>query len=349
MLQWGVTGLPHMITGVPKTPERLLMVYDFASQPFSVGDILIFQEVALVLRDQHKLRTVDMAMVYDPQKPVVHDPAFRHIESENFLFHLSSILPAAQVNPFLGSLLLFDSHRKLELYIADNADGYLVWPSIGQYLGREYLIYHSFNKLFHQYFERYGYLPHLRSRPAASRWASLFLNERAKGAIPVTVQLRRNPANPSRDSNIDAWLAFFSRCVNDYPTKFVVVCAHHEIDARLRSCTNVVVAKDYGTTLELDLALLEHGKFHMGASSGPGTMLMFSGKPYCMFNWGLDPDAIHGIISEGQRHRFEFSTPLQTWTSARETEAMIHTEFDRMWTQADNSSSPAHEVADHRG
>lgn len=331
LLRWTRIALPRMAIGYPGKCKRLLIVYDFSSQPFSVGDILIFQEVALVIRDQNKLGKIDMAMVYDPKEPVVPDPAFREIDADSFLFHLSSVLPAAQVNPHLGSLLLFDSHRRLEAYIADNADTYLVWPSLPQYAVKEYLIYKSFDELFHDHFERYGSLPSLRSRPAALRWAMSFILEHVGSAVAVTVQLRRNPANSKRDSNIAAWIGFFRQCVGQYQAKFIVICGRSEVDARLRGLPNVIVAKDHGTNLEQDLALLEVGKFHMGASSGPAAMLHFSEKPYCMFNWDMSLHSFRGLTKEGQRYRFEFSVPLQSWLAEPETEDLLMMEFQRMW------------------
>ena len=138
MLRWGGAAVSGA-AGIPLPARRLLIIYDFSSQPFSIGDILIFQEASLVLRERHGLGKVDFALVYDPQSPVVPDPAFKNVDTESFLFHLSSVLPAAQVNPHLGSVFLLDSHRQLERHVANNAEEYIVWPSRNQYASREYL------------------------------------------------------------------------------------------------------------------------------------------------------------------------------------------------------------------
>ena len=283
-----------------------------------------------------------MAIVYDPNRPVAPDPAFREIDAESFLFHLSSILPAAQVNPHLGSVLLFDSHRQLEGYIADNADVYFVWPSLSQYALGHYLFYYCFNELFRNHFERYGSLPPLQSRPAALRWAEQFIVEHVGAALPVTVQLRSNKINPARNSKIDAWIAFFQRCAEQYDAKFIVICGAAEVDARLRGLPGVIVAKEHCTTLEQDLALLEAGAIHMGASSGPGAMLVFSNKPYCMFNWDLNLDSIQGLIKEDHRYRFRFSTPMQNWLFGVETAELLVVEFERMWKTIKRSHSNDH-------
>ena len=342
VLRWGTSALPNIGVELSGKSKRLLIVYDLSSQPFSIGDILVFQEASLVLRAQHNLGKVDMAIVYDPNRPVAPDPAFREIDAESFLFHLSSILPAAQVNPHLGSVLLFDSHRQLEGYIADNADVYFVWPSLSQYALGHYLFYYCFNELFRNHFERYGSLPPLQSRPAALRWAEQFIVEHVGAALPVTVQLRSNKINPARNSKIDAWIAFFQRCAEQYDAKFIVICGAAEVDARLRGLPGVIVAKEHCTTLEQDLALLEAGAIHMGASSGPGAMLVFSNKPYCMFNWDLNLDSIQGLIKEDHRYRFRFSTPMQNWLFGVETAELLVVEFERMWKTIKRSHSNDH-------
>lgn len=331
LIRWGGIALPSIAVGRPDSPRRLLIIYDLASQPFSIGDILVFQEASLVIRAQHNLGKIDFAIVYNPEQPVVPDPAFREIDAESFLFHLSSILPAAQVNPHLGSALLFDSHRQLETYVADNADTYFVWPSLPHYAQRHYLFYYCFNELFRDHFDRYGSLPSLQSRPAALRWAERFIAEHAGAASPVTIQLRNNNVNPARNSNLDAWLAFFRHCADQYPAKFIVICGRSEVDARLRELPNVIVAKDHGTTLEQDLALLEAGVCHMGASSGPGTMLLFSPKPYCMLNWDMKLDSIQGLTEDDSRYRFHFSTSMQYWLFEIETVDLLLVEFQRIW------------------
>jgi hypothetical protein len=317
------------------------VIYDFSAQPFSIGDILIFQEAALILRERHQLDRVDLALVYDPLAPVVPDPAFSGITPENFLLHLSSILPAAQVNPYLGSLLLFDSHRQLEDYVADNSERYFVWPELHQYVSKEYLFYYCFNTLFTEHFETRGSLPVMRSRPAASDWALRFLKEQTGGLTPVTIQLRKNKANPGRDADYDAWIDFMRNCASRFPVKFVIICGRNEIDDRFRSLPNAIVAKDHGTSLEQDLALLESGAIHMGMASGPATIVNFSSKPYCLFKWDINLDTVRGIVRDDYRYRLNFATPLQNWIFLNETPDLLMTEFERMWNGQKHSAQPA--------
>jgi hypothetical protein len=316
-----------------------LVIYDFSSQSFSIGDILVIQEASLVLRQLAGLERVDLAFVYDPASPVVPHPAFSQIDSENFLWHLSTILQAAQVNPYLGSLFLFDSHHRLEEFVSGILPTCEVWPPFPQYVSREYLYYRVFNEVLFDYFQKQKTLPRLESRAPARAWAKAFMEQHVATDVAVTVQLRRNSANPARDSDYASWISFFELCKGRYPAKFLIICAQHETDPRLRQCSNVVVAKDHCTNVEQDLALIEASAIHMGASSGPSTIAMFSGKPYCLFNTDLLVDRYKGSVREGDRVTLFFSEPTQSFLFGRETPDLIAAEFERMWKAVERPRS----------
>jgi hypothetical protein len=312
--------------------QALLLVYDFSSQPFSVGDILTLQEAALVCCEENGLRTVDIALVYEPSRPVVSDPAFRHLQPEDFLFHLSSVLPAAQVNPLLRSLMLFGSHRELEKFVADNGERYVVWPTLGQYASREYLFYHCMDKVFQNHFDAHGHLPQLRSRPAAAHWAKGFLQTHAPAdGVTVSIQLRRNQKNSARNSDYEAWKSFFAEAAGAYSAKFFVICGPTEIDPEFRKLPNVVLVKDYYTSLEQDLALIETCEIHMGASSGPGMIAIFNRSPYCFFGYDGQENRLRCLQKKEGRLRFSFAEDGQYLLQQIETPLTIRREFELLW------------------
>jgi hypothetical protein len=140
--------------------------------------------------------------------------------------------------------------------------------------------------------------------------------------------------NPERDSVYDVWLELFTYCASRYQAVFVIICAREEIDPRFRYLDNVLIAKDHGTSLEQDLALVDGSAMHMGASSGPGTVAMFGPKPYCIFNLVLDLSTIEDFVVEEDRVRFFFSTPYQAWLMKRETTPLAIAEFERLWPVA---------------
>lgn len=339
LIRWNAQFLTSRWREGAQSAKRLLVVYDFASQPFSIGDILMYQEVSLALRREYQIDRVDFAVTYDPANPVVPDPAFAAIRPENFLSHLTTVLQAAQVNPHLGSLFLFDSHKNIERFVTSHLDMYRMWPPLPRYVNREYLYYHIFNDVLFAHFRKFGVLPSLASRLPVRAWAGQFIDEYVAPEVAVTVQLRRNPANPARNSDYGAWRTFFRECRNRYPAKFVVIGARHEMDAELGDMSNVEFSKDHCTTIEQDLALIEESSMHMGASSGPGVMAIFSGKPYRFFNTSMQLHLYKGIIHEGTASRLFFSNPQQKFIHGLESFDILISEFDQMWTSFENRRS----------
>ena len=120
-----------------------------------------------------------------------------------------------------------------------------------------------------------------------------------------------------------------------YPASFVIICSKSEIDEGLRKYSNVLIAKDYYTNIEQDLALVNVSAIHMGPSSGPGTMALFSRKPFCMVNTDMINKSYKGFVKNGNRSRFLFSNPVQSYLSGQETPEILVDEFKRMWSTVD--------------
>jgi hypothetical protein len=339
---WALPAATHLVSPRANVERRVLIVYDTATQPFSIGDLLIFQEASLLLCARHGLETVDLAIVFDPEKPAASDPVFTaHVTTDNVFYHLASVLPIAQTNPRLGSVFVFDSRHHLERYVNDNADRYLTWPSGWQMAGREYLSPVVFNDLLRRHFAEHRSIPHLTCRPFLRQWAEQFYAEHAGARVPVTVNLRNNRGwHLSRNSKIDVWIEFFSQCADRYPAVFVVICARSEIDDRLRACPNVIVAKDHDTGVEQDMALIHTSAMHMGGSSGPATMAWFNDKPYLMVNtvfkrgeFFLNADMIEQVDDDIQR--VWFASPFQRVSKSVESIELLLREFALLWTAVD--------------
>lgn len=329
---WLVPALSRTLQRVPTNGRRLLVVYDMSSQPFSIGDILIMQEAALVLKEREKANEIDFAIVFNPKQPAPPDPAFQNITEENALYNLASVLPVAQVNQYLGSLFLFNSHSQLECFIASNADGYYVWPTPWKYATKEYLDYEIFDNLLYNHFKKHAAIPCLICRPFLAEWARKFFEDNAPGLLPVTINIRNNASfHIHRNSNLDAWLEFFCDCEKKYPVRFFVMCAWAEIDDRLRNCSNVVVTKDHHTSIEQELALVSMSTMHMGVGSGPISMAWFNDKPYLMVNTVYGPghfarsDMIQAIDTNLQK--FWFANDFQRISPDPETAAFLIKQF----------------------
>ena len=148
---------------------------------------------------------------------------------------------------------------------------------------------------------------------------------------------------------MDAWLAFFRHCCGRYPVVFVVIGTASEIDPRLRELGNVVVAKDFHTGLDQDLALIQTSAIHMGASSGPGFMAFFRRRPFLLVRHTLAAEAYRGLVVDGAWARFAWSTPYQRFYAGEETLDLLAGEFQRMWETVDAASWAELECDDDEG
>jgi hypothetical protein len=327
------------ITGnVSSFDRRVLAILDLRRQPFSVGDTIVFLEGAEVVRELNGLNSIDVAVVFDPQKPTLGFPFDKIINPDNALFHIASLLPVAQVNPNLASLFVFNSHAHLLQFVVENEGRYNVWPSPHEYATGEYLHYTIMNELVHKRFVATGTIPHLTCRPFLSKWAKSFYRKNVLPRIPVTVNIRNNPVfDQHRNSKMECWKALFDFCKDRHPVTFVIICAFSEIDTSLRGYANVVIAKDHYTGVEQDLALMSKSAMHMGVASGPCAITMFNENPYCLlgnYESQLTKD-YQGIIQEDPFFRYSFSTPLQRIFPHPETTDILCSEFIRLWQSID--------------
>jgi len=293
--------------------KSILFIYDFNTQPFSVGDILTAQAASQAIARFNGCETVDLAFVYSFDKPAINAPDYQHIKAGEFYFHFIPLITVLQVNPLLRSIFIFDSKKKLEKHIFDNSDRYLVWPTIGIYASGEYLFYSCMNDLFVDHFNLYGTPPYLESSQSTKLWAESFIEDAARGKeIRISLQIRFNPHNKTRNSVITAWEALFQKLEQlKIHIIFFVVCGLNELPKEWASYKNVVLVKLNQTSLEQDLAVIGACDYHMGASSGPAMVAILGSKPYRLYGYDGDESRLRCLVNEGERQRFSFSTHNQ--------------------------------------
>lgn len=269
------------------------VVYDLRSQPFSVGDVLLYQQVSLILTDE----AIDFIVSIDPERPVVADKHLAYINKNNFREHLEWLMPAARVNPLLRSSSL---SLKKEWG----------WPNKNHYMYYECL--EIIGKCF-----KHREIPELKPTIDVSD----FLEKHGR----TTIQMRRNPHWVNRNSDYEVWLEFLSK----RKEKFIIVCAPHEVDDRLR-LENVTIASDYfGQDTEKICALIGAADFHMGVNSGPMCMRLFSKKPFCVFKDYSNVSRIPSLHKSGDGIKFDWSTENQTMLPFAETVARIEAEYEK--------------------
>ncbi len=313
--------------------RRVLLVYDLSSQPFSIGDFIVAQIASIAECQKLKLRLADIAIVYEKTGS---SKEFSSITNDDVLYYLASILPVVQINQNVGSVFIFNSHDQLEKYILENVNTYHIWPNLFQYAGGDYLHIEGFNNILYNYFEEYGEIPHFQCRQFLIEWAEKFYQNNVGSCIPVTLNLRNNKLfGTNRNSKIECWLELFKFCENKYPVKFIIIGGINEVDYRMREFKNVLIAKDFHTGIEQDLALINLSAFHMGASSGPSAMAIFGVKPYLSFSWDADPKRYKGVIESNGYYSFTWSAPLQRMSKESEKTEILIEEFKTIWKSID--------------
>lgn len=331
-IAWNISTSFSLIVGKVTSKKRLLLIYDTSSQPLSIGDIIIFQAASLALRSKHQCTSVDFVLLYDPLNPISSDKTYSEINGENVFYYLSSVLPISQINQFLGSVMVLNSKDLLSKFIVDNSEDYEVWPPSWRFASRDYLYYEIFDKVIYKFYEETGQRIKLICRPFLIQWAQDYFFKNITPKIPVTINIRNNPAyQQHRNANLDAWYQFFLYCETAYPVKFIIICSQSEIDERFRNLSNVIYSKDIGAGIEQELALIQCSALHMGVGSGPISMAWFGDKPYLMVNTKYPTGYFKNedmLVSIGKGlSRFCFADEFQRISSEAETAPFLIEQF----------------------
>ena len=218
------------------------------------------------LRIEHNVDKIDIVWLCDPKNPA--RGSGQGITPNNYHYHLSTLLPLAHVNPHLGSFMLMDSQQLLESYILANLHRYYVWPPFKDYVAKRWTFTQYFNAIQKFYAER-GFIPHLSCKPAMVMWAHLFIEREVRPNLPIVVHLRKSRAGfPRRNANLESWLEFFTFCTAEFSNvRFIVIGGREEIAPSLRGLGNLIFSKDYGTTVEQDLALMQASIMFLGVTA----------------------------------------------------------------------------------
>jgi hypothetical protein len=320
--------LRFLVAPGTESERRILGLVDLRVTPSTYGEVLTFQEVLLTERIRRGVDKIDIVWVHDPEEPARRDQG---LTSDNYRYYLADRLPLAHINPYLGSFFLMDSPRALEQYVRDNADRYEVFPAFRDYVGKRwsYRDYHGMIQKFHR---EYGYVPQLSCQPSMLMWARSFLADQVRPQLPVAVHLRSDKMfGTHRDVAMDSWIEFFDSCRQKFDVKFVVICGRDEIAPQLRALSNVLVAKDHGTTFEQDAAIIQVSSMFMGGPSGIAQMAVFSSIPYIIVNY------VPGAISLERGGGHPFATPLQRLIWERETTDLLIKEFTELFPKIDTT------------
>ena len=315
---WLFPALATLLVSSARVKSKFLLIYDLETQPFSVGDFLLFQEVATIIKRSQKYSSINLAIVFNESNPTPSDAAFNSINTENFRYHLISLLPISLISNDIDELHIFNSKEKFEHYLLGISDNTEAFPSGWKLkLTREYLYYSIFDEIIYPHYLREGNIPELKFSNFLNNWANYFFQKNAPNKVSITVNLRQNNIfQKNRNSDLCCWLEFFKYAKRHYQAAhFFIICAESEIDSRFRDLANVTIMKDCRTRIDEELALIKNSAIHLGASSGPALAAWFGSNPYLVMNTTLHEQVFSNetlVIKDGPDIlRFCFANSLQ--------------------------------------
>ena len=318
----------------PDECKRILGIWDLRVSPVSLGGLLILVEELQMQRTIHRTDFADICVVGD----AAHLLPIRGAQADGGLVTLldsavckDSALSSALLDiEGIGVYYLCDTIAALRDFLRTSPYPYVTWPALNE----QGLVSHRYaSTMFAQKFYREnGFIPYLSCKTEPIRWAIQFLERHVTPCMPAVVHLKNNPNEQgSSNADFDAWLAFFKACYQQYDVMFIVI-GSEEIDQRVHKLPNTLVARDFGSNLSRDLALIRTAFIFMGMTSGPCNMALFSETPYVIYkNPGHDAEQM--ALELGKSDRFPFATPSQKILRVFETRENLMSEFVHLFTQ----------------
>lgn len=313
--------------------KRILGIYDLHVSPISLGGLLILAEELQFQRRIHMADYIDVCVVGD----AAHLLSVGCTQAgEDQVTLLDS--KVCKDSAFLSALLdiegihacyLSNTIAALQDFLCSSPYPYVTWPTISEQGPIDYT-YNS--TIFVQKFYREnGFLPYLSCQAELVQWAVDFIQCNVQPYLPVVVHLKNNPNEPgSSNADFDAWLTFFKDCYQQYDVMFILI-GNEEIDQRVRKLPNILVARDSGSNLSRDLALIQTAFMFMGMASGPCNMAVFSDIPYAIYK-NPDHHAEQTALELGGSDQFPFATPFQKVMRVLETTENLMAEFVNLYT-----------------
>lgn len=323
----------------PSETRRMISIYDLCTQPVSFGDFYMFQYGAYTLAKLIDISKIDFYILFDPSIRAL-DPNFhKFLEPDKHHFRALKLLPLLDLCPYLGSLSIIDSEQQMQRVLSSYTQPIELWPTIEQLNTRTYT-YYQIISMVNMYKERFGNIPEIPLRSPQKEWIQNLFTVKLDRRIFVSVNIRKNDSiHLHRNSSIDQWAKFFEYCSEKYPVTFVILCEPHEIDPNLRKYSNVIYAKDLGSTADIDCSIVITSAFHMGSSSGPCAVAFFTNKPFFVSNM----DCIHrlshfnGMMRECEDGylRTPFNGEFQRHINGNENFEILVNEFEAIWQSRD--------------
>ena len=272
--------------------RRFLGIWHYGNSPWSIGDPLTFIATISALAVENGCKEIDIAVIYDKKNPIGKRTTYHGdpIDSTNCKDYIFDHLSLFSTSPFPGTVYQFSTDEEFRYFLKKNLHRYDLYPGLGAYLCGQY-DYHDFAacdiRILESHYRKHGNIPELSIGDREINWAYWFYRQYCPGKIPIALTLRNIPGDTIRNADYSVWLPFLDECYRKYPEIiFSFVGVREEAIPefyQLPNMMNLIVTKDYGTTLREDMALIRTSLFHMGTMSGINAISIFSEHPYLLF------------------------------------------------------------------
>lgn len=334
--------LARLILRPDSRKKRILGIWDFKALPWSIGDPLVFIERLSILKLEHNAEEIDICIVYDREFPAGNrgKDGSHNITPHNAQDYMLEFLPLFSTCPYPGTIYQFNSRKEFHSFVRNNIERYEIFPPLTQHLSETYNYYggepHTIEiQTFHN---RYGYIPHLRIGERDSSWAySFYKRYLPEGTVPVSLSLKQTLHAPERNAEPEIWLSFIDMCKVDFAeVTFVVAGLREEVFSGLRERPNIIIAKDFGTSIIEDLALIRTSFLYMATDSGPSIIALYSDLPYLLFQLHVNAMRAHGV-EPGEQYRFANDRQKIFSGETRVTTELLFKEFKELYSRLDRN------------
>ncbi|MDD5687487.1 MAG: hypothetical protein PHE88_06620 [Elusimicrobia bacterium] len=319
--------------------KRILGIWDYKSLPWSVGDPMVFVEKLSMLKIEHKAEEVDICIVYDRDNPIGNRGkrvGGHNITSDNAQEYILELLPLFSTCPYLGSVYQFSTREEFYRFLKNNIERYDIFPPLEKHLDESYNYFGGAPHIneIQEFHNIHGYIPHLRIGERDSCWAKwFFLNHLPDKSVAVVISLKLTSHFTERNANPAVWLSFIDKCKTAFPeVVFIIVGLREEVFDGLRERSNVIIAKDFGTSVIEDLALIRASLLYMGSASGVDIIAMFSDHPYLIFQ--LPDIHIYGL-KLGEDFSFVTDKQKSLDSTISVTPELLFNEFKQLYLKLD--------------
>ena len=297
-------------------------IWDLRLQPMSLGGLVILAAEMIMQKNIHNAPSALLGIIGNESGDLCN---------ENFQSKMPLLSIIKNIEGIDDSVRFFDNHIKFCEYLALHGDEYIIWPKTDG----QSLINYQYGTTFatQEFYQKNKCIPYLNFKEKVQGWAIKFMRDHVLPRIPVVVHLKNKQGESGcSNADFDVWLAFMVSCHTQYEDIVFMIIGNNELDRRFFNLPNVIVTKEFGTSLVQELTLLNSAYMFMGMASGPATMSLFSEIPYMIYkNPGHDAQQMD--LEIGTSDHFSFATSKQKMVRIVETPENLLANFQKLYIE----------------